>query len=403
MPLTNSASRYGGVTKTFHWLIALGILIMIPLGIIATDAPYDTAEALATKATLFSWHKTIGVLIFFVALARILWALLQPKPAPLHPDRKTETFLAELVHWLLYGSLVAVPLTGWIEHAATDGFAPIWWPFGQSLAFVPKSPALAETFASLHYILQWVLTLSVVLHIVGALKHHVIDKDDTLRRMWFGRTEAGTGAQPAHLAGPLAAPLAAILIWILSLGAGWATGLFDGHEGAPQAEALAEVESDWQVTEGTLALSVQQFGKTVEGQFADWTAEITFDDSEGLGEKGSVTVTVSIPSLTLGSVTGQALGADFLDAEGHPTATFSAPIQRTEDGYTADGTLTLKGTEAPVTLPFTLVLDGDTATMQGQATLDRRAYAVGDSMSDASQLGFDVVIDVALTATRAAD
>ncbi|MDP4990023.1 MAG: cytochrome b/b6 domain-containing protein, partial [Marivita lacus] len=123
MPVANTTAQYGAVAKTFHWLTALGILAVIPLGIIANDLPYDTAEQLADKAWLFSLHKTIGVTLFFVALARILWALSQPKPAPLHPDRKTETLLAEIVHWLLYGSLVLVPLSGWIHHAATEGFA----------------------------------------------------------------------------------------------------------------------------------------------------------------------------------------------------------------------------------------------------------------------------------------
>ncbi|GAA4224673.1 cytochrome b561/polyisoprenoid-binding protein YceI [Sagittula marina] len=398
MPLTNTATRYGSVTKTFHWLIALGILIMIPLGVIAHDAPFATADQLAYKATLFSIHKTLGVAIFFIALARIVWAISQPKPTPMHPDRKAETFAAEVVHWLLYGSLVMVPLSGWSEHAATDGFAPIWWPFGQNLFFVPKSPALAELLATVHYLLAWVLVGSIVLHVVGALKHHVIDKDATLRRMWFGQTEAG-GASASH---SLMAPVAAIAIWAVVLGGGWTLGMFT-QEPEPQAEALADVESDWQVTEGTLGLSVQQFGKTVSGSFADWTAQIDFDDSDGSGEKGDVTVTVSIPSLTLGSVTTQALGADFLAAETHPTATFTAPILRTEDGYVSEGTLTLKGAKVPVTLPFTLDLNGDTATIQGQTTLDRRSFGVGDSMNDAEQLGFDVVIDVALTATRATD
>ena len=149
MPATNTTARYGSVAKTFHWLTALGILAVIPLGIIANDLPYDTAEQLADKAWLFSLHKTVGVTLFFVALARILWALSQPKPAPLHPDRGVETLLAEIVHWLLYGSLVLVPLSGWVHHAATEGFAPIWWPFGQNLPLVPESLTLSETAAGL--------------------------------------------------------------------------------------------------------------------------------------------------------------------------------------------------------------------------------------------------------------
>lgn len=64
MPLTNAEDRYGSVTKTFHWLIALLILTLIPLGLIANDMAYDTAEQLATKAWLFSLHKTLGITVF---------------------------------------------------------------------------------------------------------------------------------------------------------------------------------------------------------------------------------------------------------------------------------------------------------------------------------------------------
>ena len=119
MPIHNSSSRYGAVAKSFHWVIALGIFIAFPLGIIAHDAPYETTEQLAQKAQLFSVHKTIGVVVFLAALARILWALTQTRPAPLHPERKAETFVAEFVHFALYGALVVVPLSGWVHHAAT--------------------------------------------------------------------------------------------------------------------------------------------------------------------------------------------------------------------------------------------------------------------------------------------
>ena len=128
MRLTNSSSQFGAVTKTFHWLTAFLILTNIPLGLIAHEMPFDTVEALTRKAWLFSLHKTTGVTVFFIALLRIVWALSQPRPGLLNADNRLEAFAAETVHWLLYGALVAVPLSGWIGHAATTGFAPIWWP-----------------------------------------------------------------------------------------------------------------------------------------------------------------------------------------------------------------------------------------------------------------------------------
>ena len=399
MPVANTTTQYGAVAKTFHWLTALGILAVIPLGIIANDLPYDTAEQLADKAWLFSLHKTIGVTLFFVALARILWALSQPKPAPLHPDRRTETLLAEIVHWLLYGSLVLVPLSGWVHHAATEGFAPIWWPFGQNLPLVPESLAVSEIAAGMHIVFERVLILSLALHIAGAVKHAVIDKDDTLARMLPGRRVAQAPLVKRH--GKLMPPVLAVTVWAAAIGTGNMLGVFhDGQAIAAEAPALQEVDSDWAVTEGSLALTVRQMGSEVSGSFADWTADISFDETVSSGVAGSVDVEIAIQSLTLGSVTQQAMGPDYFASTQFPTARFSADILTTENGHVAEGTLTLRGVEEPVSLPFDLTLDGDTARVQGTTVLDRRAFDIGAGMTDQGQLGFEVSVTVDLVATR---
>lgn len=397
MSLSNTATHYGAVTKTFHWLTALLILTLIPLGIYANGLPFDTSEQLAQKARLFSLHKTLGVTVFFVALARILWALSQPKPGLLHADRKIESLAAETVHWLLYGSLLLVPLSGWVHHAATDGFAPIWWPLGQNLPFVPKSESLAATAAGLHIVFERVLVASIFLHFAGALKHHIIDKDATLRRMLPGTpTVADTGGGH-RVAVPL---IAALVIWAGALFVGSTLDIYAKHDAVAPVAALEDVQSDWTVQDGELSITVQQLGSDVRGSFADWTAAISFDETVMTGTAGTVDVTISIGSLTLGSVTSQALGADFFNAENFPTAQFTADIINTEAGYQAEGTLTIKDKSMPVTLPFTLDVAEGIATMTGSTQLDRRNYAIGDNQKDEATLGFTVAVDVSLTAQQ---
>ena len=391
MSAANTAQTYGSVTKTFHWLTALLILALVPLGLIANALPYETDAELALKAQVFSVHKTLGVLVFFVALARIIWAVTQPKPGDLNHDRKVQSTLAAVVHWVLYISLVAVPLTGWVHHAATSGFAPIWWPFGQGLPFVPVNENIAEGSAALHWLFSKIMIASILLHVAGALKHHVIDKDATLRRMWFGRADAPL--VPAHR-GSLAAPFAAVVIFALATGGAAAAGLFRAHESVA-GEALAAVASEWRVTEGEIGIVVTQLGSEVQGSFTDWTAAISFDP-DVTGAAGEVTTTIGISSLTLGSVTGQAMGADFFDAAAFPTAVFTGTIIEDDGNYTADGVLAIKGSEVPVRFPFDLVVDGDLAEMNGRLTLDRRDFAIGTSMADETSLGFgvDVVLRV---------
>ena len=398
MPLTNTADRFGSVSKTFHWLTAIGIIVLMPLGVVANQMPYETSEQLADKAWMFSLHKTVGVSVFFIALARIAWALSQPTPGLLHPDRKLETLAAETVHWLLYGSLVVVPLSGWIHHAATTGFAPIWWPFGQNLPLVPKSETVASIFGGAHWVLTKVLALSLLLHIAGALKHHVIDKDATLRRMWFGASDAPETTGSHKHSAPIAAALA---FWAAALSVGAALGAYAPYTTPGTAIALEEVQSDWQVQEGTLSIEVTQLGSEVTGTFADWTAAINFDEMVDNGPAGQVEVTIAIGSLTLGSVTSQAMGPDFFNAQDFPTATFTADIISVVDGYEAQGTVTIKDQSMPLTLPFGLSVTEEGAWMTGNATLDRRDFGIGDNMADETSLKFAVEVKVELMATRA--
>ncbi|MFK7834919.1 MAG: cytochrome b/b6 domain-containing protein [Sulfitobacter sp.] len=396
MAFTNTAHRYGGVTKTFHWLMALLILTLIPMGWWANQLPYETDAQLAQKAWLFSLHKTLGVTAFFVAVLRILWALSQPKPGLLNADKKAESFAAELVHWLLYGSLVIVPLSGWISHAAAAGFAPIWWPFGQDLPLVPKSVGVEHFFAALHWVATKVLVASLVLHIAGALKHHVIDRDATLRRMLPGTAPIGPLPDQHHSKAPLAA---ATVVWALAVGIGGIMAASSDKE-TVQEVALAEVVSDWAVEEGSIEITVVQFGSEVTGQFADWTAAISFDETIPTGDVGTVTTTIAIPSLTLGSVTQQAMGADFFDANAHATSVFEAVIRHAADGYEAAGTLVIKDRSVPLVLPMNLALDGDRAELRADVTLDRRDFGIGDNVGDEASLAFAVSVAIKLTATR---
>jgi len=404
-PRHDTATRYGSITKGFHWITALLILALIPLGIIAENLAHgiETGAVAADQATvsratfLFSVHKTLGVAVFFVALLRIVWALTQDRPGLINGDKPLEAFAASTVHWLLYGSLVLVPLSGWVHHAATTGFAPIWWSFGQSLPFVPKDETWSEVASVLHYLFQWVLIAALALHIAGALKHHVIDRDATLRRMLPGTTEGQpTARQPGH-----AAPFfGALAVWATVLGGAATLGWFPvaAHHAAPTTTLSAE-GGNWAVQDGTLSISVLQMGAGITGSFADWQAQIQYSETaDDAGKHGEVVVEIDTGSLTMGTVTAQATGAGYLESATHPKATFAADILRDDRGLRAAGTLTIREISVPVEMPFELTITDGQAQASGGLEVDRRDFNIGQDVGDEGSLGFGVGIDFALSA-----
>lgn len=181
--LRNTDTSFGSLSKYLHWTGAILIFGMIGLGVLALKYPLNTPDQMAAKWQLFALHKTIGVLAFGFGVLRLISMAVQVKPRPLSGHTATEVFVARVVHWQLTLLMMLVPLAGWVRHAALPGFAPLYLPFGDSLPFVPADPQLSEYASALHFGFVALLAISVLLHVIGALKHHVADRDATLRRM----------------------------------------------------------------------------------------------------------------------------------------------------------------------------------------------------------------------------
>lgn len=145
-------------------------------------------------------------------------------------------------------------------------------------------------------------------------------------------------------------------------------------------------------------------GQKFTGRFEKWNAAIVFDPSAL--EASKATVTVETGSAKTGDRTYDASlpQEEWFNVKGFPNAVFQTQSIRALGGdqYEADATLTIKGVSLPVTLPFTLKIDGAKATMQGTATLDRIARQIGlKSDPNAEWVSKDITVSVSLAATRA--
>ncbi len=397
MRRANTKTQYGATTITLHWLAALMIFAAFVSGYIAHSAPETHSAEVTRKLTLFSLHKTTGVWIFVIGLARILWAFTLPRPLPLRGHNRIERTLADIAYWLLYSAMVLVPLTGWALHSATTGYAPIWWPFWQDLPFVPKSDFIARLMQELHFLFMLVFGGTIALHILGALKHSLVAKDGTLRRITGANITKVTAHQ--HQAKPA---MTAILIWMLALygGATLITTRPLPQTALPVAESQSNV---WIAESGTLQFQISQFERNVTGQFTDWAAEIHFDALNTGKHLNTVKVTIDMTSVDLGSLTAQAMGPDYFDVLTYPRAVFEAIILPKAESYVARGTLELRGITQDLELPFRLEKGPHTAKMTGGLRLNRFDFAIGDTLTDVSLLGEEVLISIDLTATRQTD
>lgn len=177
--------RYDAVAKTLHWLIALAIVSMLAIGWTMMNLPRDNPA----RFGLFQWHKSIGITILFLSLARLGWRLIHTPPPYPAKMPKWELIAARLTHLCFYVLIIGMPLTGWIIVSTSPLNLPtmlyglIQWPNLPILPGLDNKKAISHFTGNLHGVLAYILAALLVIHVAAALKHHFMDKDDVLTRM----------------------------------------------------------------------------------------------------------------------------------------------------------------------------------------------------------------------------
>lgn len=176
MGFENTSTEYGIISKLFHWSMALIIMGLLVLGFYMVSL-----DSTPFKFELYGWHKSFGALILFMVIARILWKFFNIKPERLATHKKWEKILAKIAHVALATGMICMPLSGWMM-SSSGGHAVKM--FGLELpAIVDKSKLINGWMSDLHEFFGYVLIIAILFHVAGALKHHFIDGDMTLKRM----------------------------------------------------------------------------------------------------------------------------------------------------------------------------------------------------------------------------
>ncbi|MEM1148640.1 MAG: cytochrome b/b6 domain-containing protein [Pseudomonadota bacterium] len=398
------SERYSTVAITLHWLIAIAIVGMIFGGWYMTDLP-DGAPG---QYMMYQLHKSVGITILLLTVARIIWRAMNPPPTLPEDMNGLEKTASHLVHIGFYGLMIILPLTGWLYSSVsikmdvpTVLFGVLSWP---DVPFVEglKTETSAALANRAHGALAWVTLALLALHVAGAFKHEISAEQGVLKRMipgLFGKADKPD--QPAR--GAVTAFGSALAVLIVVTSASPVVAAFSGV-GAP-VSAAAEFEPNWAVDSAASSIGFSGIhdGNPYSGGFDNWDAAIQFEPEAP--DQAAVRVTVAMASATA----SQKLYSDSLPAPewfniaAFPTASVEVlEIAPTTDGaYTSTARLTLKDVTVDAEFPFQLSIDGDRARMTGQAIFQRKPLNLGQSSDPgADWVSEDVTVDVVVEATR---
>lgn len=177
--MADTKTKLSKVTVSLHWIVGLTIVALLAVGVYM-----EQNEAFA----LYPIHKSFGVIIFAFVIARVIWRIKNGWPEPASDYARHEQILSKIVHWVLIIGTILMPVSGMMLSGAGGYGVYIF-----SLEIIPtnfvngEGVPYNETVAGIGYVLHGyignIMIGAIVLHILGALKHHIMDKDGTLKRM----------------------------------------------------------------------------------------------------------------------------------------------------------------------------------------------------------------------------
>lgn len=390
---------YNQVAVLLHWLIAGLILFMIFLG-------WRLGDHDSLRLSRVNLHKSVGILILLLSFMRLAWRLFHKAP-PEPPMPKWQLWAAKALHVGFYVVMIGMPLTGWLMVSTSARDIPffLWnWPHLP----VPQDHATHETFEALHgLIAKLIIYVMVPLHVLAALKHQFVDKDEVMEHMVPGLTPK-----------PVLNWRWIVPVGVIALAVGFGYGLDRGvpEKGGEKGEPHSQAESAPPVAAGSasaslaaatlsaasetattsssssslptwtvskpaskIAFSTTFSGETINGAFSSYTTNIAFDPDRLDASHVKVGIDLSSVASGDGDRDSSLRSDSFFNVDAFPKAVFEATRFSRSDAthFVAHGKLTLHGVTRPCDLPFTLTIKDKTAQVAGATDIDRTAFGVG--------------------------
>ncbi|MCU7611855.1 cytochrome b [Anaplasma capra] len=172
------SDKYSLPVRALHWIMALGIVGILSLGLCMVYAPPADPS---TKGLMFSIHKACGMVFFVLLIVRVVLRL--SSTVPPYPEKmsKTSVILAKATHFFLYVLMLCMPVSGYFMSSAHG--RPVHMVYFTIPAIIPENESVADIFSGIHEVAAFTLVFMVALHILGAVKHLIFDKENVFKRI----------------------------------------------------------------------------------------------------------------------------------------------------------------------------------------------------------------------------
>jgi cytochrome b561/polyisoprenoid-binding protein YceI len=410
--------RYSKIAMLLHWSLAFALAFQIGLG-----WQFVSLQRGPNLFELYQLHKSVGIMILVLSLARLVIRMGYTRPKPL-ADTIWSRRTAKLVHGGFYLVLIGGPLTGWLLVSSAKIAVPTVLFGILPLPHLPVGSAAHGAAEALHSQLAWLAIVLLLLHVIGALRHQFVKDEDILQRMLPWVLKRKTAA------------FATMCIILTTIGMAYGAGanlmlanapkarspaaqspakipeatLPDTPKSAEEPKAVNKQDAgipvkEWRVSGGgKLAFTVDWNGTPINGTFRRWNSDIRFSPEDLAQSRIRVTIDVGSASTADNQRDDMLLGESFLNAAAHPKAVFNSSSIRLLNGdhYSARGTLDMNGKAHPVTLSFKLKIDGTRAEVAGSSSLRRTQFGVGSGeWAETNEVADTVLITFDFTARAA--
>ena len=365
MAKLSSSVKYPKLSRLLHWVMAAAIIFMLAVGLYMTRQEYSPFII-----SLYGVHKSIGFLILVAAALRLSWRWKSALP-PEAPAPKWQQRTARYTHYALYVLMFLMPLSGWAMSSAL-GFPVSVFGWFVLPDIAPAGKELGHLLEEIHEYSAYTLIALSSLHILAALYHHFVKKDDLLRRMW-------------------------LFVFVLI-----------------SQPAFA---ADWQLLEeqSYIKFTATMNGAPSRGSFESFKADFDFDDRALLENPQtaqpdiSLTVDLTATDTVYPAVANELQKETWFHTQKHPEGVYKVTAVRPADttpdvDFILEGNLTLKGKTLAIPAPVRVKNEEGRIILSGSTTVNRLDFGIGSgswagtgTVKDAVEVSYSFVLNKAVS------